>query len=285
LGASLAQKNLAQSWTVNDSIKVGSVSVRIRKIGAPQDQVQFQLQSDAFGLPSGIILAEAVLPASAIPSESYGWVSVRFAEPCAIADNERIWLVVTRDGAVNSTAYFSLGLDESLGFPGGNLLLLDASLNQWRTRVPDADLLFKLTALSDSTELMTKIVQTAGCFTDFSYEAGASTSLPYVSEAGMDCQAAFLHLLSLGTPELNRLLVEVNAKRRIRVFPQPVSKSALLWLGRDGRIKNEIGKDFEPAWQAVGNWLKSETGTSCFLKNLNLTISDGSYQLRTNNAP
>ena len=285
MGANLTQKNLAQSWTVKDAVKVGSVSVRIRKIGNPQDQVRFQLQTDALGQPSGVIRAEAVLPASAIPTESYGWVNVWFAEPCAIEANERLWLVVTRDGAVSSTAYFSLGLDESLGFPDGKLLLLDASLNQWRARVPDADLLFKLTALSDSVTLMAQAVQASGCFNDFSYEAGAGVNLPYVSETAMDCQAAFLHLLSLGTPELKRLLVEVNAKLRLRVFPQPDPVGGLFRLGKDGRVKNEIGKDLEPAWQAVGNWLTSETGTVCFLENLWFDASDGSIQLRTNNAP
>ncbi|HOZ37999.1 MAG TPA: hypothetical protein PLH64_04530 [Anaerolineaceae bacterium] len=282
LGATLKQKSLAQSCIFQDAVKVASMSVRIRKIGAPQDQVRFQLQTDALGQPSGIIRAEQTLAASAVPSESYGWVSVGFAAPCAVTANERLWLVVTRDGAVSSTAYFCLGLDESLGFSVGNLLLLDASLSQWRQRAPDADLLFKLNTLSDSVELMAQAVQSSGCFNDFSYEAGAGMSLPYVSEAGMDCQVAFLELLSLGTPELDRLLVEVNSKRQLRVFPQPAPGSPVFWLGKDGSIKNEVGKDLEPAWRAVGNWLTSETRTACFLENLRLDTSAGSYQLRAN---
>jgi hypothetical protein len=204
----------------------------------------------------------------------------RIGDPQA---GERLWLVVKRDGVVSSTAYFSLGLDESLGFPGGKLLLLDASLGQWKPRLPDADLLFKLTALSDSVELMAQVVQTSGCFNDFSYEAGAGLSLPYVSEGGMDCQQAFLHLLRLGTADLSSLQMEVNAKRRLRVYPQPASVSPDFWLGQDGRIKNQVGKDHESAWQAVGKWLSSETGTACFLENLRLDLSDGSYHLRTNN--
>jgi hypothetical protein len=282
LGASLKQKSLAQSCKFPDAVKIASISMRMRKIGAPQDQVRFQMQTDAAGQPSGTIRAEAVLLASAIPIESYSWVSVSFAAPCAVAANESLWLVVTRDGAASSTAYFSLGLDESLGFPGGNLLLLDASLNQWRQRTPDADLLFKLNTLSDSVELMGQVVQASGCFNDFSYEAGVGVSLPYVSEAGMDCQAAFLQLLSLGTPELDRLLVEVNPNRHLRVFPQPAPGSPVFWLGKDGRIKNEVGRDLEPAWRAVGSWLTSETRTACFLENLRLDTLAGSYQLRTN---
>jgi hypothetical protein len=283
LGASLAQKSTAQSCVFSDAMKVASVSVRIRKIGAPLDQIRFQIQSDALGQPSGIIRAEATLAASAIPTESYGWVSVWFAEPCAVAAGERIWLVVSRDGAVSSTAYFSLGLDESLGYPDGKLLLLDASLNQWRSRTPDADLLFKLTALSDSIDLMAQMVLKAGCFTGFSYEAGEGFNLPYISETGTDCRAAFLDLLSLGTPDFSKLLVEVNSKLRLRVFPKPIPGKPRWWLGKDGRIKNEIGKDLESVWQAVGNWLTSETGTPCYLENLRLNVFDGSYQLQTNN--
>jgi len=98
----------------------------------------------------------------------------------------------------------------------------------------------------------------------------------------MDCQEAFLQLLSLGTPEVDRLLVEVNPKRQLRVFPQPATGSPVFWLGKDGRIKYEVGRDLEPAWQAVGNWLTSETRTACFLENLHLDTLVGSYQLRTN---
>lgn len=283
LGATNTQKSLTQSFAFPDAVKVASVSVRIRKIGDPLDQIRFQLQTDALGQPSGIIRAEATVAASAIPTDSYTWLSVWFALPCAVAANERLWLVVARDGAVSSTAYFSLGLDESLGFPGGNLLLLNASLAQWKTRTPDADLLFKLTSLSDSVDLMAQIVEKSGIFGSFSYEAGAGLSLPYVSETGADCHAAFLDLLSMGTPELTNLLVEVNPRLRLRVFPQPPASNPRYWLGKDGRIKNEIGKDLEPAWQAVGNWLSAESGTLCFLEYLLLDTSDGSYQLRTNN--
>ena len=223
--------------------------------------------------------AEAVLAASAISIESYTWVSLWFSTPCAVTAGERLWLVVARDGAVSSTNYFSLGVDENLGFVDGKLLLLDASLNQWRARTPDADLLFKLTSLSNSVGLLDQIIQKSGCFSSFAYEAGEGMNLPYVSETGTDCLSAFLALLGMGTTELTNLLVEVSPKLRLRVFPQPQAGSARFWLGRDGRIKNEFGKDLEPAWQAVGTWLKSETGTPCFLENLHLDISEGSFQL------
>ena len=281
MGSSIAQMSLAQSFTSTNSIEVASVGVRIRKIGNPLDQVRFQIQTDALGQPSGNVRAEAVLAASAIPTESYGWVSVWFPLPCAAAAGERLWLVLKRDGAASSTAYFVLGLDENLGFAEGKLLLLDVSLGQWKARVPDADLLFKLNALSDSPDLMAQMVQTASYFEGFSYEAGAGLILPYVSETGRDCQQALLQLLSLGMPDLGKLLVEVNSKRRLRVFPQPASADALFWLGQDGRLKNQVGKDHEAAWQVVANWLSSETGATCFLENLRLDLSDGSYHLRT----
>jgi hypothetical protein len=282
MGASLTQMSLAQSFTSINSVEVASVGIRIRKVGNPLDQVRFLFQTDALGQPSGTVRAEAVLAASAIPTESYGWVSVWFAAPCTVTAGEQLWLVVKRDGAASSTAYFSLGLDESLGYPEGKLLL-DASLAQWKTRVPDADLLFKLNALSDSVDLMGQMVETSGCFESFSYEAGAGLSLPYVSETGVDCQQAFLQLLKLGTPDLGSLMVEVNSKRHLRIFTKPAPGSPVFWLGKEGRIKDQIGKDHESVWQVVGNWLTSESGTTCFLERLRLDLSNGSLRLRTNN--
>ena len=283
LGASLTQKSLAQSCAFPDALKLASMSVRIRKIGQPTDQVRFQIQSDAFGKPSGVIRAEATLAASAIPTDSYAWMTVWFAEPCAVLAGEQLWLVVSRDGAASSTAYFSLGLDESLGFPAGKLLLFNASQSQWVARTPDADLLFKVTALSDSVDLMAQIKEKSACFSGFSYEAGAGLVLPYVSSTGMDCYAAFMDLLNLGTPGLVRLLAEVNSNRRLRVYPQPGGKEPCYQLGQDGRIKDKVGKDLESPWQAVGNWLTSETGTPCFLNNLRMEPSHESYQIHTTN--
>jgi hypothetical protein len=283
LGASLKQMSLAQSFVFSDPVSLASVAVRIRKIGTPLDQVRLQIQTDALGEPSGTVRAEVVLAASAIPTDSYSWVSVWFTGHCAVAKDERLWLVVKRDGVASSTSYFSLGMDENLGFTGGSLLVLDASLGIWKTASPDADLLFKLTALSDSLDLMAQMVQTSGCFAGFSYEAGLGLSLPYVSEAGIDCQQAFLQLLRLGSPDLENLLVEVNSKRHLRVFAQPASATPLFWLGKDGRIKSQVWKNLAAPWQAVGDWFSSETGTACFLENLKLDISDGIYQLRTTN--
>lgn len=282
LGASLKQMSLAQSFIFSDPASLASMAVRIRKIGTPLDQVRFQIQTDALGEPSGTVRAEAVLAASAIPTDSHAWVSVWFAVPCAVAKDERLWLVLKRDGTASSLSYFNLGMDENLGFSGGKLLVLDTSLGTWKTATPDADMLFKLTALSDSLDLMEQMVETSGCFEGFSYEAGVGLSLPYVSEAGIDCQEAFLRLLSLGTPDLEELLVELNSKRHLRVFAQPASTDPLFWLGKDGRVKNQVGKNLAAPWQAAGNWLSSETGTACFVENLNLDISDGVYQLRTN---
>ncbi len=283
LGASLKQMSLAQSFIFSDPVSLASVAVRIRKIGTPLDQVRFQIQTDAIGEPSGTVRAETVLAASAIPTDSYAWVSVWFAAPCNVAKDERLWLVVTRDAAASSSSYFSLGMDENLGFTEGKLLVLDTSLGTWKTASPDADMLFKLTTLSGSVEVMAQIVETSGCFEGFSCEAAAGLSLPYISETGLNCQSALLHLLSLGTPNLENLLVEVDSKRYLRVYPQPAPGSSAYWLGRDGFVKDQVGKNAASPWRAVGNWLNSETGTACFLENLRLNISDGTFQLRTNN--
>ncbi len=284
VGAVLSQRSLAQSCAVSEAVKISSRSVRARKIGFPTDQIRFQIQSDALGQPSGVVRAEAALAASEVPTDGFGWISAWFASPCAVESGERVWLVAARDGSPSSTAYCSLGLDETLGFPDGKMLIWDASLNQWKPRNPDADLLFKLTSLSDSVDLMERMVQQAGCFSGFSFEAGQGFSLPYVSQTGANCQAAFLDLLRMGTPGFENLLVEVSPGRHLRVFPQPQPSSSRFWLGKDGRINNETGGRLEPAWQAVGSWLTSETGTACFLDNLRLDVSDNNFQIGTDSA-
>jgi len=281
LGTTLKLKSLAQSFTLSNAVKLAAVSVRVRKVGTPTDKLRFQIQTDLLDAPSGSVKAEAVLSPGDFLTESYGWVSAWFAEPIAFAGGERLWLVVSRDGAVNTQSYYSVGLDENLDYVGGKLLILDSSLSKWTARVPDADLLFKLTALSDSAALLAETVRISEIAKEFTYEAGSGLSLPYVSATAQDCYQAFHELLKLGTPDLGNLLAEVTPRRSLRVYPQPVPSTPLFWLGQDGKLRDKTGKVLEPVWQAVGSWIHSETGTCCFLENLTLDVANGTYQLRT----
>ncbi len=281
VGASLKQKSVAQSFTLSQAAILASISVKARKIGEPSDQLRLQIQTDSLGVPSGVVKAEAVLPASALSGESFAWVEAWFNEPRAFSADEKLWLVVARDGAVSSLAHFSLGLDENLGYPAGKLLVLDSSLSQWKMRVPDADLLFRMTALSDSAEMLAEIASTSGGFAAFSYEAEESLILPYVRDIGRNGLQAFSELLQLGVPSLGSLLAQVTPQRVLRVYPKPKAAASPFWLGVDGTLRDETGKTLEAVWQAVGSWLRSEAGPSCFLDNLNLNSRTNQYQLQT----
>lgn len=281
VGASLKQKILAQSFTVKGSVKFVSVGIRARKIGAPTDHLRLQIQADSSGLPSGTVLAEAVLLPDAISGESYTWLSAWFAEPCVFAEGEKLWLVISRDGAVSSTAHFSLGVDENLGFAEGKLMIYDSSASQWKARSSDADLLFRLMTLSNSAFLLGEAAQISEWITGFSYEAGAGFDLPYVSASGEDCLQAFTELLSLGSPDLASLTAEVTPQRRLRVLPRPSFGMPRYHLGADGKLREKSGALLEPCWQAVGCWVGSDSGVQCFLENLNLNIISGTIRLCT----
>jgi len=271
VGNALSSRRVAQSFLVKDSLQFNRLAIRARKQGNPTDSLRFSLQTDLNGRPSGIELSAQVRSASELSSESYGWVEVKLSETVSLEVGVPYWLVLERSGGVDSGNYYLLGVDENQGYKDGTLLMYDQTNATWISRLPAADLLFRLTGVLEQKEQMRQVVAHAGQFVKlFEAELGQSLELPPLGDEGKNCLQVFEALMKHGNAALEPLCAGIDPNRNVKVWRKPEPDSAILRLTPEGRLQTRFGQPLEAAWQAVGQWLSSENARPLYLSSLTL---------------
>ncbi len=276
VGNSLTSRRLAQSFLVKDSLQFTRLAVRARKQGSPTDFLRFSLQTDLAGKPSGLELGTQSLSASELNSESYGWVEVNLSEPVSLEVGSLYWLILERSGGVDSGSYYLLGLDENQGYQAGSMLIYDQSSATWKSRLPGADLLFRLTGVLEQVEQMRLVAAYAGQFLQlFETDLGQSLVLPPIGDEGLDCLQVFRDLTRQGNAALQPLCAGIDPNRNIKVWREPEPGSASLRLSPEGRLETRFGQPLAAPWQAIGQWLLCETARPLYLSSLTLEPISG----------
>ena len=271
VGNALVNQRVAQSFRVKDSLQFNDLAIRARKQGNPTDSLRFSLQTDLNGKPSGVELSAQSVTPGVLSGESYGWVGVKLSIPVSLQVGVPYWLILDRSGAIDSGNYYLLGLDENQGYKDGTLLIYDQSNATWKSRLPGADLLFRLTGVLEQVEQMRQVVDHGGQFLKlFVAEIGGSQLLPPLCEDGQDCFQVFRTLMRYGNTALEPLCAGIDSNRNVNVWKRPDAASATLGLSSEGRLQTRFGQPLEAAWQAVGQWLLSENARPLYLSSLTL---------------
>ena len=271
VGNSLMSRRIAQSFQVQDTLKFKRLAVRARKQGNPTDSLRFSLQTDVNGRPSGLELGSQLLSANELSGESYSWVEVNLSEPVSLEVGLPYWLILEGSSGVDSGNYYLLGLDENQGYKDGFLLIYDQSSATWKSRIPNADLLFRLTGVLDEVEQMARVVDYGGQFLKlFEAKLGQSLDLPPLGEEGQDCLQVFRTLIQQGNAALEPLCAGIDPNRNLKVWRKPEASNATMRLSPGGRLETRFGQPMEAPWQAVGQWLNCGNNRPLYLSSLAL---------------
>jgi hypothetical protein len=162
IGEVSANQRLAQSFKLEMTQDVSYIKLRLRKEGNPTDALNISLQSDNAGVPSGTTLASAALNATSVSADGYNWSQVSFSALSKLTASVNYWLVIQHSGALNASAYYLAGLDESASYLNGVLRVYNSSNGLWTARTPVADLLFRMGLLKASDELLTEMFAAVG---------------------------------------------------------------------------------------------------------------------------
>jgi len=267
---------LAQSFLVRDSLKFNRISVRLRKVGEPSDKLRLSLQEDSAGKPFGLALTSVLISPEELQSGSYSWQSLNFAPPVELTGGMPYWLAAERSGALNANNYYQLAVDENLNFEEGNLLLFDQSTASWKARLPEADLLFKLTGVRNQLAQMRDVVEFGGQFLrGIEAQIGETLDLPPVSEEDWDCLRVFRLLMNYGNVDYSPLCSGSDPNRRLQVWQRKSASTAVLRLDEKTRLINQAGQAMDAPWQAVGEWLAPDAARPLYLRGLSLEPATG----------
>ena len=252
LGYSATYTKLGQRFTPAASMDLSVVKFRTSKIGSPTDNLVLAIHADSAGLPSATALATVSYPASSIDPDSYGWHTAQFTTPVPLIASTPYWLVLSRSGALSTTAYYTVGLDESLAFTD---IFRYHNGTSWLRRSPNAHLLFQLIGYAETTAQLQTIYASGNQFlTGFSCPDPSGVNTPPVDRSNLTCEKAFLDLLRLGNSSLTPLFATVNQQRVLSVSPQP-PKQPQHRLTSQGVLTDLFNTPLISPHLAVGQWV------------------------------
>jgi hypothetical protein len=240
LGAAAGNTRVTQSFQLTAAWTAYSVQVRLKAVESPGDSVRLDLCADNSGAP-GTVLDSVTVPASSLTT-SYQWIEFALDPLQDLAGSVTYWIVLRRTGGLDATNHYAVEVDEDLGYTSGQLRLYNGST--WVARTPDADVLFSVTGVEETTTQVATAVGDAGEFITAVdvVDASGVYSSPYRS-GDDELLAVVGELLAGGTSDGRRLLTRVTRDRVLRVYEEPeLDTGAIeLFVNADGRPEDRWG--------------------------------------------
>ncbi len=236
----------ALSWTV------AKVEIRIRKVGAPTDNVKVQLVVDSTNSPGTLVEESAVVAAADIPADM-GWVSFDFANTHSISNASTYGLVILRTGSNSATDYYEVDVDDALGYSRGVTRLYDGST--WQTPSPDVDLIFRVLGEVD-TGGQIELVLTGQDWPKWIDVADSGLVSNQWREGELTSLDEVASLMSGGTSGASRMIAHVTRDLAAVVAAKPASSTVRhVWHGAN-KLTDLYGQDSEPGYLPAGEWVK-----------------------------
>ena len=259
LGNTTSFQKAAQSFLTDSSAALpAQAQVRVRRFGSPTDSLKLALQADnGSGSPSGVDLAAASLVGANLAPEAYPWATFGFIPSPQLLANTSYWLVLSRTGAVSAANYYLLAVDEKLSYPEGTFKTYNGSV--WTGRSVPADLVFKLSTVWESTDLL---AEAAGLFlgdpfSRVSVECRSGVFLTSSSANPLPADRFAQSLMELGTERLTGMVCMVDQQLALVFAERPTAQEAGQWtLSPEGDLRKPGGELCLPGELPVGAWLR-----------------------------
>lgn len=231
-------------WTVD------TVEIRLRKVGAPADNITVQLYTDNAGVPN-TLLKTATVAAAAIPTEM-DWVAFDFDNLQLLSGGVTYGLVVSRSGANSPTDYYEIDLDDAAGYAGGTCTAYDGAAYQ--TMDPVCDMVFRVLGGIDTGQQAANILE-AQSWTSFDTVTTGVVSNQY-RDGELTAYDELETLLDGGTSAGVRLLARSTRERGAVIYAKQDKTTARYAWQNGSRLTDLFGQDAEPGILPAGEWVK-----------------------------
>lgn len=244
----------------NNPFYAAAIDIRCKKYNLPTDNITVALYSVSGGLPNALLATGTI---------SNGEVQTYMAWATAVLDAEVLLsfgvtygIRIVRSSPTSDYNGFVIGVDTGLSYSRGSLQLYTNSTNGWKTRPTDADLIFKVAGVVQTTDQLSTVVTSVGEFITAVQidDASGIRTLPY-QDGTLTAGQIVRNLLDKGTSGSKRLLSKVTPERILVIYQEPTQGSAADYLKRrDGSLRLRNG-DPIPEYHrgAYGQWAKLES--------------------------
>lgn len=247
---------VAQAIYPASTYRIGSLGVRVQKIGNPTDTLNISLWSNNAGAPFAQLISASVNGTDL--STSQQWISVSFSNPTLLTIvGTPYHLVIQRSGALSPTDYYAVSVDESLGYSAGGMILrVNGAWNTAYQRTPNADMNFKIIGVEDSLVQVATIIQQSGQFLQgVQNMAGSGVWTPLYRSEPKPADDEVRKLLALGTSTGKTLATWVSSDRYFMIDTEPDAFSTKTVLANEeGNILDYYGNPLSDDEIPVNVW-------------------------------
>lgn len=256
MGDSSSRQKIAQSFQVSSAVdwEAQTIRLRLKKVGIPTDNVNVSLWTNsAGGIPESLLASASFSGANL--GEYQEWIEFTLSSRVTLSTSVAYWIVVERSGAINANNYYVIAVNEDLGYANGELIIYSGST--WVNRSPDADMLFAVGGVEETTSQLKTMIDTSGEFitaVDVDVESGVY-SCPY-REGDQYALAEIIELLNSGTTNLRRILADMDENRRARIYEEPVAGLYDNLMTKHGKFFDYLGKPVKAEDIRPGGWMR-----------------------------
>lgn len=291
-GDAAATTKVAQSIQLSSTYgwSASQVAVRVKKEGSPTDNLTVDLCPDSSGAP-GTALASATLAGASVP-EHLNWVTLDLSAKVSLAVSTTYWIVVRRSGANDGTNYYKVDGNEDLGYSGGSFKIWNGSA--WVARGTDADMLFQVLGVIETTEQIQDVITVCGQFLSSTTQIEDSSGIyssPY-RDGAQNGLVVLRELLRSGTSNDTRLRILITPDLIAWVDEEPDPEDEEYKLQPDGSLIDAYSAPaiYPPAqtWLnlsqvlpiAASAWSRVADPTRVFIEQATWTPGGNRYRLR-----
>lgn len=256
VGATTARQIPAQGFQVSGSrdVSISTVQLRMCLGNSPTDDVVMTIHADSAGDPGTLLATSTAVPCTDVP-DVFDDVVFTFPTPYLLSPGVQYWFKITRSGSISSSNFFivAASLDVSANVYGICKLYNGSA---WVAVTPVVDILFKINFTQETTQSILESIADVGAMligTDIADTSGVYQNP--ASDGETNALEVIEKLMKAGTLNGRRILSEVDASRRVRLYEAPASSDgAAVYINRLGQVVSQYGEvlsDYCP----VGVWV------------------------------
>lgn len=239
----------------NNPFSAAAIDIRIRKGDSGIGNILIELYSVAAGLPN-VLLATGTLTDDDV-STTLEWATAVLNTQVALVFGTTYGILIRKSaGEFDSSDRIFVGVDTALSYPRGSLQLYTDATNGWKTRPTNADLIFKVSGVVETTTQITNILGSVGEFVSTSDIDNTSGLLTVPYRDGTQTALEVIEaLLKYGSSNNRRMLAKVRPDRTLTVYEQPARGGVADFLvDSDLVITQRNGVPIDPASLPCAQW-------------------------------
>lgn len=268
LGKDASTLAVRQGFQIVGSTAWAATKIRFRakKIGTPVTNMTVGIATGAGNLADMVQLID-ITPANT--PTSLDWVEVTI--PAMTLSPATTYYLIVKQVTALATNYYQVDVNEKLGFSSGNFRVWNGS--SWVARSVDADMVFQITGVAETTAQMVKVITATGQFMSGSVVMDASGVSSAEWQPNLtDGQTMMASLLATPTSASKRLRAHVTPGRIVVVEKEPdLSWDTAYSMTADGTLLNISGGLILPERTPVGVWALLRDGLPDFVNLAYLT--------------